>query len=49
MPSNVIWDNGPAHRGEAMREYLPTRGRGQRAVNLPGYTSDFHAHEVVWS
>ena len=49
VPSNVIWDNGPAHRGEAMREYLPTRGRRLRLVNLPGYTPDFHAHEVVWS
>ena len=46
---NVIWDNAPAHRGEAMREYLPTRGRRLRLVNLPGYTPDFHAHEVVWS
>ena len=21
-PLNVIWDNAPAHRGEALREYL---------------------------
>ena len=25
-PLNVIWDNAPAHRGEAMREYLRTPG-----------------------
>ena len=23
-PLNVIWDNAPAHRGEALREYLRT-------------------------
>ena len=35
---NVIWDNAPAHRGEALREYLRTPGLGLRLVNLPGYT-----------
>ena len=29
-PLNVIWDNAPAHRGEAMRSYLETQG-----LNLP--------------
>ena len=33
-----IWDNAPAHRGEAMREYLRTPGLGMRLVNLPGYS-----------
>ena len=32
-PLNVIWDNAPAHRGEAMREYLRTPGLGMRLVN----------------
>ena len=27
-PLSVIWDNAPAHRGEAVREYLRTPGRG---------------------
>ncbi len=30
---NVIWDNAPAHRGEAVREYLRTPGLGLRLVN----------------
>ena len=45
---NVIWDNAPAHRGEAMREYLRTPGLGLRLINLPGYSPDFNADEAVW-
>ena len=45
---NVIWDNAPAHRGEAVREYLRTPGLGLRLVNLPGYSPDFNADEAVW-
>ena len=30
---NVIWDNAPAHRGEALREYLRTPCLGLRLVN----------------
>ena len=32
-PLDVIWDNAPAHRGEAVREYLRTPGLGLRLVN----------------
>ena len=32
-PLRVIWDNAPAHRGEALREYLRTPGLGLRLVN----------------
>ena len=42
----MIWDNAPAHRGEAVREYLRTPGL--RLVNLPGYSPDFNADEAVW-
>ena len=45
---NVIWDNAPAHRGEALREYLQTPGLNLRLVNLPGYSPDFNADEAVW-
>ena len=31
-PLNVIWDNAPAHRGEAVREYLRTPGLGLRLM-----------------
>ena len=47
-PLRVIWDNAPAHRGEAMREYLRTPGLALRLVNLPGYSPDFNADEAVW-
>ena len=45
-PLNVIWDNAPAHRGEAVRGYLRTPGL--RLVNLPGYSPDFNADEAIW-
>ena len=41
-PLKVIWDNAPAHRGEAVREYLRTPILRQRLVNLPGYRPDFN-------
>ena len=47
-PPQVIWDNAPAHRGEAVREYLGTPGLDLRLVNLPGYSPDFNADEAVW-
>ncbi len=47
-PLNVIWDNAPAHRGDAMRAYLATPGLGLRLVNLPGYSPDFNADEAIW-
>ena len=47
-PLNVIWDNAPAHRGEAVREYLRTPSLGLRLLNLPGYSPDFNADEAVW-
>ena len=34
---NVIWDNSPTHRGEAVREYLRTPGVNMRLVNLPDH------------
>ena len=47
-PLNVIWDNAPAHRGEAVREYLRTPGLGLRLLNLPGYSPDFNPDEAIW-
>ena len=40
-PLRVIWDNAPAHRGEAVREYLRTPELELRLVNLPSYSPDF--------
>ena len=45
---NVIWDNAPAHRGEAVREYLRTPRLNLRLVNLPSYSPDFNAVEAIW-
>ena len=45
---NVIWDNAPAHRGEAVREYLRTPGLNLRLLNLPGYSPAFNADEAIW-
>ena len=47
-PLRVIWDNAPAHRGEAVREYLRTPELELRLVNLPGYSPDFNADEATW-
>ena len=55
-PLTVIWDNSPAHRGDALRAYLTTPGLNLRLVNpvsstgqaLPSYRPDFNADEAVW-
>ena len=47
-PLIVIWDNGPAHGGEAMRSYLATPGLHLRLVRLPAYSPDFNADEAIW-
>ena len=44
----VIWDNAPAHRGQAMPEYLRTPGLGIRLVNSPCYSPNFNADKAVW-
>ncbi len=47
-PLNVIWDNAPAHHGDALRAYLATPALCLRLVNLPGYSPDFNADEAIW-
>ena len=47
-PLNVLWDNAPAHHGDALRAYLATPGLCLRLVNLPGYRPDFNADEAIW-
>ena len=44
----VIWDNAPAHHGEAIRTYLSTPNLRLRLVPLPGYSPDFNADEAIW-
>ena len=48
-PLIVIWDNGPAHGGEAVREYLATPDLALRALRLPAYSPDFNADEAIWA
>jgi transposase len=47
-PLIVVWDNGPAHRGPAMRAYLATPDLNLRLVALPAYSPDFNADEAIW-
>jgi transposase len=47
-PLIVIWDNGPAHRGDAMRAYLTTPNLNLRLVALPIYSPDFNPDEAIW-
>jgi transposase len=47
-PLIVIWDNGPAHRGDALRTYLATPDLRLRLVSLPSYSPDFNADEAIW-
>ena len=48
VPLIVIWDNGPAHRGPALRTYLSTPGLRLRLVALPPYSPDFNPDEAIW-
>ena len=48
-PLIVIWDNGPAHRGDALRAFLATPDLRLRLVPLPAYSPDFNADEAIWN
>jgi transposase len=47
-PLIIIWDNGPAHHGDAIRTYLKTPDLNLRLVALPAYSPDFNADEAIW-
>jgi transposase len=47
-PLIVIWDNAPAHRGEALRTYLAAPALHLRLVALPAYSPDYNADEALW-
>ena len=47
-PLSVIWDNGAAHRGPELREYLRTPDLRLQLVALPPYSPDFNPDEAVW-
>ena len=45
-PLIIIWDNGPAHGGDAIRAYLATPDLHLRLVRLPAYSPDFNPDEA---
>src|SRR3954471_2511362 len=47
-PLFVIWDNGPAHGGDAIRTYLTMPNVRLRLVRLPAYSLDFNPDEAIW-
>ena len=47
-PLIVIWDNGPAHHGPEIREFLTTPDLRLRLVALPAYSPDFNPDEAIW-
>lgn len=47
-PLIVIWDNAPAHGGDALRAYLATADLRLRLVRLPPYSPDDNADEAIW-
>lgn len=44
----VIWDNSPAHGGEALRAFLSIPKLDLQLVRLPAYSPDFNADEAIW-
>ena len=46
-PLTVVWDNSPAHRGDAIRAYPTTPNISLRLVNLPSYSPEFNADEAT--
>jgi transposase len=48
-PLVVIWDNGPAHGGAAVRDYLAAPGLGLRLVRLPAYSPACNPDEAIWA
>jgi transposase len=47
-PLIVIWDNGPAHRGQPIRDFLAMPDQRMLLISLPGYSPDFNADEAIW-
>lgn len=47
-PLIVVWDNGPAHGGDALRAYLTTTDLRLRLIRLPAYSPDYNADEHIW-
>ena len=48
QPLAVIWDNSPAHRGDAIRAYLTILNLNLCLVNMPSCSPDFDPDEAIW-
>jgi transposase len=49
-PLLVIWDGGPIHRGQPVRDLLAEVGRERLQVErLPGYAPDLNPDEGIWA
>jgi transposase len=48
-PLLIIWDGGPIHRGQPVRDLLAEVGPGRlRVERLPGYAPDLNPDEGIW-
>jgi transposase len=47
-PLIVIWDNSPAHHGDAVRSFLATPDLRLRLVALPSHSPDYNPDEAIW-
>ncbi len=47
-PLIVIWDNSPAHHGDALRADLATPDLRLQLVRLPAYSPDDNGDEAIW-
>jgi transposase len=45
----VIWDGLPAHREQAVRQFVADAAGAVRLEQLPGYAPDLNADEGVWN
>ena len=45
----VIWDGLPAHREQAVNEFVAAAGEAVWIEQLPGYAPDLNADEGVWN
>ena len=49
-PLLVIWDGGPIHRGQPVKDLLAEVGPGRlRVERLPGYAPDLNPDEGIWN
>jgi transposase len=48
-PLIIIWDNSPAHGGDALRTYLTTPNLRMRLIRLPAYSPDYNCDEAIWN